>query len=113
MPHGDSKKDTQGENREIARLQERIRHLEKRLSSLQASPVRLWDLLTGPQRKLSPEEIQSEVQRLLVICAEQRIGAILHEVCTCRELLEALAIACHRSGLTSAGQYLTYLATPC
>jgi hypothetical protein len=72
----------------------------------------LDEWLDGSQRQLSPEEIQRAVQRLLVVCAEQGVRAVLPEVCTCRELLLALADACHRSGMATAGQYLDYLSNP-
>ncbi len=97
----------------IGGLAARLRYLEERLARYEPdATLRIWDLLTGVQRILSPEEIQSEVRRLQAICAEKGVGAVLTEVCTCRELLESLADACHESGLTSAGQYLTDLATP-
>jgi hypothetical protein len=66
----------------------------------------------GPQRQLTPEEIQAAVQRLMVVCAKQGVHAVLSEACTCGALLEALADACHRSGMTAAGQYLDYLSNP-
>jgi hypothetical protein len=98
---------------ENSRLQLRICYLEGRLAQYEPeSAVRICDLLHGSERKLSPDVIQSEVLRLVVVCAEIGVSAVVPKVCTCRELLERLAEACHKSGLTSAGQYLTYLATP-
>jgi cytosine/adenosine deaminase-related metal-dependent hydrolase len=76
------------------------------------APVHLDDLLDGPQRRLSAEEIEHETQRLLAVCAEQGVEAVVAEVATCRELLRSLAEACHRVGLTSAAQYLHYLENP-
>jgi hypothetical protein len=94
-------------------LRERIRYLEERLAQYEAVPeMPIGDLLDGPQRKLSSDEIKSEVQRLLKVCAEKDVKAIVQEACTCRELLKALADACHRNGMTSAGQYLDYLMAP-
>jgi diguanylate cyclase (GGDEF)-like protein len=76
----------------IDRLQARLRYFEKRLARNEIeAPLRIWDLLTGPQRYLSPDEIRSEVQRLLAIYAQKGVGAVMPEVCTCRELFEALA----------------------
>jgi hypothetical protein len=64
------------------------------------------------ERKLSPGQIQSEVERLLAVCAKKGVNAVVPEVSTCRDLLEALAEACHKQGMKSAGQYLDYLTNP-
>jgi hypothetical protein len=77
-----------------------------------AEAVRILDLLNGPQRVLSREEIEREVWRLLALCARQGVGAVYREACSCHELLRSLAAACHAAGLASAGQYLDYLASP-
>ncbi len=74
--------------------------------------VRLGAMFEGPQRCLSAEEVARETERLLAVCAEKGVGEVVGDACTCPELLEALAVACHRGGLSSAGQYLTYLARP-
>jgi hypothetical protein len=72
----------------------------------QASP------LEGPQRRLSADEVEQETRRLLALCAEKGVEAVLAEARASPELLEALTDACFRSGLTAAGQYLHYLANP-
>jgi hypothetical protein len=59
-----------------------------------------------------PEEVAREAERLRAVCAERGVEAALAEACACPKLLEALAEACHRSGLVAAGQYLTYLTIP-
>jgi hypothetical protein len=98
---------------QIAILQARIRFLEEQLARCESpTDSRLSEWLDGPQRELSSEEIDMAVERLLPVCAEQGVKAVLREVCTCRGLLLALADACHKRGLRSAGQYLDYLATP-
>jgi hypothetical protein len=74
--------------------------------------VRLLDHLNGPQRRLSATEIEKETRKLLAICAAKGVEAVLVQVCTCRELLLSLAEACFEQGLTSAGQYLSYLSSP-
>jgi hypothetical protein len=74
--------------------------------------LRLSQMLYGPQRTLSPDEVRAEVQRLLAICGAKGVQAIAQEACACRELLEALAEACHSHGMAAAGQYLDYLASP-
>lgn len=40
------------------------------------------------------------------------VAAIVQEVCTCRELFEALVGECYKSGMKAAVQYLDYLAIP-
>jgi hypothetical protein len=96
-----------------AALKARIRHLEDRLARYEPPRhSRLDEWLSGPQRVLPPERVQSAVERLLALSAEKGVEAVLEEVCTCRELLLALAEACHGAGLTSAGQYLDYLSNP-
>ena len=60
----------------------------------------------------SPHQIENETKRLLAVCAERGVEAIVTEVASCYPLLIALAEACNRGGLISAGQYLDYLATP-
>jgi hypothetical protein len=98
---------------EIDQLRDRVRHLKARLARYEPQGAQPLDTRPdGPQRQLSPEEIQTAVHRLLGVCAEQGVGAVLPEVCTCRELLVALADACHRSGMTATGQYLDYLSNP-
>jgi hypothetical protein len=95
------------------RLRDRVRYLEARLARYEPPGGHLLDeWLDGAQQELSPAEIQTAVQRLLLVCAEQGVSAVLREACACRALLLALASACHRSGMTSAGQYLYYLANP-
>jgi hypothetical protein len=90
-----------------------IRSLEEKWARNEPKEAeRISDLLNGPQRLLSAEEIASEVRRLLVLCAREGVEAVYREACTCRELLLALAIACHNAGLIPAGQYLDYLVNP-
>lgn len=106
-------KQAPGLEEQVRRLHARMRRLEGRLVAYEPlAAVRLDDLLDGPQRRLSPAEIAKETRRLLAVCADEGVSAVLPEVCTCRELLSSLAAACFRSGLTSAGQYLDYLASP-
>jgi hypothetical protein len=80
--------------------------------SIQKAAVSIDELLAGPQRSLPATEVERETRRLLAVVAAQGVEAVLLEVCTCRALLLSLAEACHHSGLRSAGQYLTYLASP-
>jgi hypothetical protein len=70
------------------------------------------DLLKGPQRSLTSEEIERETEQLLTVCARKGVTAVACEVADCRELLRCLANACHLANLTSAGQYLDYLDSP-
>jgi hypothetical protein len=104
---------TSNDGQRLALLEEQVRHLERRLARYEppAPPVQA-DWLNGPGRSLSPAEIDRETERLLAVCAEKGVEAVLPEVARCRELLVSLAEACHRSGLTRAGQYLDYLETP-
>ena len=66
----------------------------------------------SPERHLSPGEVEQETRRLLALCTEKGVEAVVAEACACRDLLEAVADACFRSGLTSAAQYLSYSALP-
>src|SRR5262249_12714129 len=70
------------------------------------------ELFAKPQRHLSPEEIERETARLLALCAERGVEAVLPDVATCRALLESLADACRKAGLIAAAQYLEYLDCP-
>src|SRR5262245_8670112 len=92
-------------NQEIRWLRARVRYLEERLARYEPRQrLRSDEWLDGPQRVLSAEEIRQAVERLLPVCAKNGVEAVLEEqVCTCRELLLALADACHRAGLTAAG----------
>lgn len=62
-----------------------------------------------PQSKLSAEEIHSEVQRLLAVCLQQGVGAVVPHLGGSRELLEALALECKKEGLPLAAEYLLSL----
>jgi hypothetical protein len=86
--------------------------LEGFTMSVPKATISIDKLLGGPQRSLPPAEVERETRRLLAVIAAKGVEAVLLDVCTCRELLLSLAEACHQSGLTSAGQYLTYLANP-
>src|SRR4051794_41082214 len=114
MPLGKNRDATGGNGpageKSLKWLEERVRHLEGRLARHEPQARLLLDeWLNGPQRVLSDEAVQSSIERLLAVCKEKGVEAVLPEVCTCRELLLALADACHQLGLTSAGQYLHYL----
>jgi hypothetical protein len=64
------------------------------------------------REQLAPVEVEREAQRLLAVCTEKGVEAVLAEACARLEVLAALADACFRAGLTPAGQYLDYLACP-
>jgi hypothetical protein len=94
-------------------LEERVRYLEGRLAAHEPmAALKIAELLRGPQRCLPSGEIEQQTRRLLAVVIEQGVMAVVPEVCTCRALLLSLAAACHQARLTSAGQYLDYLATP-
>jgi hypothetical protein len=61
---------------------------------------------------VSPAELEREAARLLEICVERGLEAVLPEVADSPALLRALADACFRRGLIEEGQYLTYLESP-
>src|SRR5262245_6784015 len=67
---------------------------------------------TAPQPPRSAAEIEQETARLLAVCAERGVAAVLPDVGTCPELLRPLADACHSAGLIEAAQYLLYLEFP-
>jgi hypothetical protein len=97
----------------ILLLENQVRCLEARLA--RHEPDKRFDLdrmLYGPQRKLTPQKIDTETERLLKMCADQGVSAVVPQVATCRDLLLSLAQACHRADLKSAFQYLNYLASP-
>jgi hypothetical protein len=101
------------DKQQVGWLEEQDRCLEKRLAHNHSELAqRIGCMLTGPQREMSAAQVEQETERLLSICTEEGVEAVLAEVCTCRELLESLAQACHKAGMTQAGQYLSYLATP-
>jgi len=93
-------------------LETQVRSLKARLALYEPDEWGISDLLNGPQRVLSPEEVKRETARLLGVCAERGVKAVLAEVATSRELLLSLADACHKAGLISAAQYLLYLDGP-
>jgi hypothetical protein len=94
-------------------LEARVKHLEERLAMYEPSPaVSLDEMFNGPQRPLSPSEVEEETARLLAVCAEKGVMAGVPDVATCRPLLTSLAQACHDCGLTEAGHYLNYLEFP-
>jgi hypothetical protein len=74
--------------------------------------LHIEELFTHPQRHLSSGEIAWETARLLGVCREQGVEAVLSDVATCPELLRALADACRKAGLIAAAQYLDYLDHP-
>jgi hypothetical protein len=77
-------------------------------------PASLLDeLFRRPQRSLSAEEVVRETERLLAVCREEGVAAVVPEVATCRPLLLSLADACMKAGLISEGHYLLYLDCPC
>jgi cytosine/adenosine deaminase-related metal-dependent hydrolase len=96
----------------VALLKARLQYLERRLASQEPGSFWIDDLLNGPQRQLSPSQVEKESRRLLAICARNGVMAVIQDAATCRELLPSLADACHRSGLKSDGQYLAYLLAP-
>jgi hypothetical protein len=61
---------------------------------------------------LPPAELEREAARLLEVCVERGLEAVLPEVADRPALRRALADACFRRGLTEEGQYLTYLDSP-
>jgi hypothetical protein len=61
---------------------------------------------------LSAAELERETARLLAVCVERGVEAVVSEVVACPALLRALADACFRNGLTEQGQYLAYLESP-
>jgi hypothetical protein len=63
---------TCNDGQRLAWLEERVRHLERRLARYEppAPPVQT-NLLGGPGRSLSPAEIDRETERLLAVCAEK------------------------------------------
>ena len=97
----------------LRRLEERVRYLEGRLAAnVPLAALSIGELLRGPQRFLPFGEIEQETHRLLAVISDNGVMAVVPEVCICRALLLSLASACHQARLTSAGQYLDYLATP-
>jgi hypothetical protein len=59
-----------------------------------------------------PTELEREARRLLELCAEKGLTAVLPELGERRDLQRALAGECYRVGMLEEGQYLDYLANP-
>src|SRR5262245_24696166 len=103
----------QATEEQVAWLEAQVNSLEARLARYEPEAVvRLDWLLDGPQHCLTPEEKEQEVRRLLEVCAEKGVGAVLADGGLRKDLLGPLAEACFRHGLNSAGQYLAYLECP-
>lgn len=61
------------------------------------------------QRTTASARIEQATKRLLAICVEQGVEAVVAEAMTSRELLFSLAEACHRAGMTDTAHYLLHL----
>jgi hypothetical protein len=112
---GDGVESGQGRAAEerLARLEARVRELEGRLARYEPGAfVSLDAILDGPQCRLTPNEKDREVRRLLEVCADRGVRAVLADPGLRKDLLGPLADACFRRGLNSAGQYLAYLECP-
>src|SRR5437764_15443220 len=111
--HKNKKRPTTAVEKRLARFVGRDRaRASKQPARRLPLAVSISELMNGPQRELTANQIATETIRLVKVCAERGVGAVLRDVCTCRALLRSLAEACHTAGLTAAGQYLDYLALP-
>jgi hypothetical protein len=93
-------------------LEEQVRRLKERLIPYEPTRPPFAPQTGAPPRRLSPEEVERETQRLLAVCAAEGVGAAAADAVVCRELLRSLADACFARNMVEAGQYLNYLEMP-